>query len=99
VQQKKEVKVCNTVTKDVAQFVRAIAAQALEARLSSGPRARDASDFRQWLLELADRVEQAENLEQFLSQLSGESGAKLSGEEGAKRPTTANPMAPSVEHE
>jgi hypothetical protein len=91
VPQKKEVKVCNTVTKDVAQFFRVIAAQALEARLSSGTRARDASDFRQWLLELADRVEQAENLEQFLSQISVE--------EGAKRSTTANPMAPSAEHE
>jgi hypothetical protein len=90
-QQKKEVKVCNAVTKDVAQFVRVIAAQTLEARLSSGSRVRDVSDFRQWLLELADRIEQAENLEQFLSQISGD--------EGAKRATTANPMAPSAEHE
>ncbi len=38
VQRNKEAKVCNAVTKDVAQFVRAIAAQALEARLSSGQR-------------------------------------------------------------
>ena len=54
--------------KDCAQFLRAIAAQALEARLSNGAGVRDASDFRQWLLELAEKAEQAETLEQFLSQ-------------------------------
>jgi hypothetical protein len=54
--------------KDYAKFLRAIAALVLEARLSNGARALDASDFRQWLVELAEKAEQAETLEQFLSQ-------------------------------
>jgi hypothetical protein len=54
--------------KDYAQCLRTIAAQVPEARLSNGARVRDASDFRQWLLELAEKAEQAETLEQFLSQ-------------------------------
>ena len=54
--------------KDYTQFLRTIAAQVPEAQLSNGARVRDASDFRQWLLELAEKAEQAETLEQFLSQ-------------------------------
>jgi hypothetical protein len=54
--------------KDYAKFLRAIAAQVLEARLSNGARVLDASDFRQWLVELAEKAEQAETLEQFFSQ-------------------------------
>jgi hypothetical protein len=54
--------------KDYAQFLRTIAAEVPEAQLSNGARVRDASDFRQWLLELAEKAEQAETLEQFLSQ-------------------------------
>jgi hypothetical protein len=54
--------------KDYAQFLRALAAQALDARLSNGAGVRDVSDFRQWLLELAEKAEEAETLEQFLSQ-------------------------------
>ena len=53
--------------KDYAQLLRAIAAQASEARLSTGARVLDVSDFREWLIELADKAEQAETLEQFLS--------------------------------
>jgi len=60
--------------KDYAKFLRAIAALALEARLSNGARALDASDFRQWLVELAEKAEQAETLEQFLSQISKKEG-------------------------
>jgi hypothetical protein len=55
--------------KDYAQFLRTIAAQVLEARLSKGARVLDASDLREWLIELAEKAEQAENLEQFLSQI------------------------------
>ena len=55
--------------RDYAQFLRAIAAQVLEARLSRGARVRDASDVREWLMQLAEKAEQAENLEQFLSQI------------------------------
>ena len=53
--------------RDYAQFLRAIAAQVLEARLSKGARVLDASDVREWLIELAEKADQAENLEQFLS--------------------------------
>jgi hypothetical protein len=55
--------------KDYAQFLRTIAVQATEARLSNGARVRDASDFRQWLFELAEKAERAETLEEFLSQI------------------------------
>jgi hypothetical protein len=54
---------------DYAQFLRALAAQVLQARLSSGARVLDASDFREWLIELAEKAEQGEDLEQFLSQI------------------------------
>lgn len=52
-----------------AELLRAIAAQVLEARLSKGGGVLDASDFRKWLIELAEKAEQAETLEQFLSQV------------------------------
>jgi hypothetical protein len=55
--------------KACAQLLRAIAAQVLEARLSKGSRVLDASDFREWLIELAEKAEQAETLEQFLSEV------------------------------
>jgi hypothetical protein len=54
--------------KDYAQLLRTIAAKVGKARLSTGPRVLDASDFRDWLIELAEKAEQAETLEQFLSQ-------------------------------
>ena len=53
--------------KACAQLLRAIASQALEAQLSTGARVLDASDFREWLIELAEKAEQSETLEQFLS--------------------------------
>jgi hypothetical protein len=53
--------------RDYAQLLRAIAAQASEARLSTGARVLDVSDFREWLIELAEKAEQAETLEQLLS--------------------------------
>jgi hypothetical protein len=54
--------------KDYARLLRAIAALVGKARLSTGARVLDASDFREWLIELAEKAEQAETLEQFLSQ-------------------------------
>ena len=54
--------------KDYAQFLRAIAALVGKARLSTGARVLDAIDFKEWLIELAGKAEQAETLEQFLSQ-------------------------------
>ena len=56
-----------TAMRDYAQFLRAIAAQVLEARLPKGARVLDTSDVREWLIELAEKAEQVENLEQFLS--------------------------------
>ncbi len=62
-------RVCETAMRDYAELLRTIAAQVLEARLSKGGRVLDASDFREWLIELAEKAEQAETLEQFLSQV------------------------------
>ncbi len=53
--------------KDYAQFLRALATQVLDARLLNGASLRDATDFREWLVELAGKAEQAETLDQFLS--------------------------------
>ena len=53
---------------------RAIAEQVFEARLSKGRRVLDATDLREWLIELAEKAEQAETLEQFLSQISKKEG-------------------------
>jgi hypothetical protein len=55
--------------RDYAELLRAMAAQAGKARLSTGARVLDASDFRKWLIELAEKAERAETLEQFLSQV------------------------------
>jgi hypothetical protein len=60
--------------RDYAQFLRAIAEQVFEARLSKGRRVLDATDLREWLIELAEKAEQAETLEQFLSQISKKEG-------------------------
>ena len=54
--------------KDYAQFLRTLATQVSEARLLNGASLRDATDFREWLVELAGKAEQAETLDQFLSQ-------------------------------
>ena len=55
--------------KDHARLLRAVAAQVKEARLSNGARVLDAGDFRVWLIELAEKAERSENVEQFLSQI------------------------------
>jgi hypothetical protein len=55
--------------KACAQLLRTIAARVSEARLPTGARVLDVSDFRVWLIELAEQAEQAETLEQFLSQV------------------------------
>ena len=54
---------------DYAQFLRAIAARVMEARLANGARVLDASDLRAWLVELAEKAEREESVEQFLSQI------------------------------
>jgi hypothetical protein len=57
-----------TPMKDCAQLLRAIAAQVLQARLSTGARVLDSTDFREWLIELAEKMERAETPEGFLAQ-------------------------------
>ncbi len=54
--------------KDCPDLLRAVAAQVMEARLSTGARVLDTSDFREWLIELAEKAEQTKTLEEFLSQ-------------------------------
>ena len=49
------------------KLLRAIAEQVLQARLSTGARVLDTTDFREWLIGLAEKAEQADTLEQFLS--------------------------------
>jgi hypothetical protein len=65
----RRLKVCQTAMNDYAELLRAIAAEVSEARLSTGARVLDAPDFREWLIELAEKAEHAETLEQFLSQV------------------------------
>jgi len=60
--------VCEVAARNYARLLRAIAAKVGEARLSTGARVLDAIDFKEWLIELAGKAEQAETLEQFLSQ-------------------------------
>lgn len=66
---KKKGKSSKPVMKEYAQFLRRIAALTLQARLASGARLLDVSDFRQWLVEMAEKAEQAEDLEQLLSRI------------------------------
>jgi hypothetical protein len=55
--------------KNYVQLLRAIAEKVLQARLSTSARVLDATDFREWLIELAERAEQTETLEEFLHQI------------------------------
>lgn len=55
--------------KDYAEFLRALAERVFTSRLSTGGRLTDAGDFRQWLLESAEKAEQAQTIEQFFAQL------------------------------
>ena len=55
--------------REFALFLRLLAERALTARLSTGARVLDAGDFKQWLIELADRANRAQSLEEFFSDL------------------------------
>jgi hypothetical protein len=55
--------------KDYVRLFRAIAAKVLQARLSTGARVIDVTDFREWLIELAETAERAETLEELLSHI------------------------------
>ena len=61
---------CNRrAMREYALFLHLLADRVLRARLSTGARVLDASDFRQWLVELAEKAEEAEKLPEFFSQL------------------------------
>jgi len=50
-------------------FLTLLAARVFKARLASGARVLDASDFHAWLLELAARAARSESLEEFFSKI------------------------------
>jgi hypothetical protein len=62
-------RLCSAEMRDYASILRAVAERAPTAVLSTGARVLDTSDFRAWLIELADMAEKAETLEQFFSRL------------------------------
>jgi hypothetical protein len=60
-------RLCSAEMKDYASVLRAVAQRVPTAALSTGARVLDTSDFRAWLIELADMAEKAETPEQFFS--------------------------------
>jgi hypothetical protein len=55
--------------REYSLFLRILADRVYGARLSSGIRLLDATDFKAWLLELADQAETARSMEDFFSGL------------------------------
>jgi hypothetical protein len=55
--------------REYALFLRLLAEQVYAARLSSGAGLGDVSDFKEWLIEAAEKAEQAETLPKFFSKL------------------------------
>jgi len=60
--------VYNLPVHEFSLFLRLLAEKVYTARLSTGQRLLDASDFKQWLQELSDRAER-ETLEEFFRKL------------------------------
>jgi hypothetical protein len=56
--------------RDIQLFLRLLADRALTARLSSGIRVLDASDFQQWLLECSGHAAQSATLEEFFERIT-----------------------------
>jgi len=54
---------------EYAVFLRNLAERVYAARLPSGATLGDAGDFKQWLMQLSEKAEQAETLGQFFSQM------------------------------
>jgi hypothetical protein len=65
----KKPRLCVAGMRDYALILRAVADRLPTAVLSTGARVLDSSDFKAWLIELADKAEQAETPEQFFSQI------------------------------
>jgi hypothetical protein len=56
--------------REYALFLRLLADRVFDARLSAGIKPlQDATDFREWLLESADKMERAKTLEEFFDAL------------------------------
>ena len=55
--------------KDYVLFLRILADRVLRARLSTGQRILDAGDFKAWLLELADKADNAGTVEEFFAEV------------------------------
>ncbi|HWW15174.1 MAG TPA: hypothetical protein VN310_10980 [Candidatus Dormibacteraeota bacterium] len=55
--------------RDIQLFLRLLAERALTARLDSGIRVLDATDFKQWLLESAEKAGQSATMEEFFRKL------------------------------
>jgi hypothetical protein len=53
--------------REYALFLRLLANRVLGARLSTGARVLDASDFKEWLLGMSKRADEAGTIEEFFS--------------------------------
>jgi hypothetical protein len=56
--------------RDIQLFLRLLAERVLTARLASGIRVLDASDFKQWLLECSEHAAQSATLEEFFERIT-----------------------------
>ena len=63
-------RLCEAGMRDYALILRAVAGRVPTAVLSTGARVLDPSDFKAWLMELAEKAEEAETPEQFFSRMS-----------------------------
>jgi hypothetical protein len=56
--------------RDIQLFLRLLAERALTARLASGIRVLDASDFKHWLLECSELAARSTTLEEFFERIT-----------------------------
>jgi hypothetical protein len=55
--------------REYEQFLKLLAHYAVTAKLNSGARVLDASDFQEWLIECAEKARSARDAEEFFSLL------------------------------
>jgi hypothetical protein len=55
--------------RDIALFLRLLSERVYSARLASGGRVLDASDFHQWLVECSALADRCDTVEQFFNRL------------------------------
>jgi hypothetical protein len=56
--------------RDIELLLRLLAERSLNAKLDSGIRVLDASDFREWLIECSEKAARSTTVEEFFSKLS-----------------------------